>query len=164
MPGGIRTRWRSTPFHGALTKEEVAFIERIDCCFPYAETDKAQRLIAEACSLSPNAVFTVLYELACAPATALATQQPRRALLSCVEAQFTHPLLPLLADIARRMIDRDALPVSDAIAAMRAVAAYRNEYAALNIPYMSCDDVNGEADAVYNQVVQAWQLESNSPT
>ncbi|ALV04768.1 2-oxoglutarate-Fe(II)-dependent oxygenase superfamily protein [Roseateles depolymerans] len=39
---------------------------------------------------------------------------------------------------------------------MQAVAQYPNEYNALAIAYFSCDDKNGEADALHQRITRAW--------
>jgi hypothetical protein len=71
---------------------------------------------------------------------------------------FKHPVANLVAEAAVARIDGDDLTVEDAIDRMHKVASHRNLQAALAILSMSCDDVDGEVDVVYEAIIQGWKI------
>lgn len=139
---------------------EREFIESIDCCFPYSDGEAAPRLIEVACAMSANAAFMVVYELACPPRHERVTRDVLQALLAQVEARLNHPLKAVVLPIARTRIDGNEITVGDAVVAMRKIAAYVDQYNALAIACMSCDDRDGEAERVYEEVVRSWKASS----
>lgn len=136
---------------------EVEFIEAIDCRFPYGDQAKARELIELGVRISPNASFMVLHEI-CRPPRAV--KRDPLALLELAaswEGTFQHPLVCVVLPIAKSMIQDQLVSVGEAMAAMREVAVYRGQYNALAIPYLACDDDNGEADALHKEITRAWR-------
>lgn len=140
---------------------EREFCDSIDCCFPYTHGERAAHLIHVACALSPTAVLTVVHELARAPKSANAPADVRHRLLDLVERNFTHPALSIVLPIARTMIDGDDVPVDIAIAAMNQLDRDAQSGVALNIACFSCNDVDGVADATYEQIAASWKRLAN---
>jgi hypothetical protein len=144
-------------FSLGLIVTEQAFIDSIDCQFPYTDRDAGRRLVLKACDLSANAAFAVLDELARPGAGADAPVEIREELISLLAHRLEHPLVPILVPVARRLVAGCELSVSEALACMGAIRFHSGQYAALSLAYMSCDDVAGEADGVYKEVVKSWQ-------
>jgi hypothetical protein len=136
---------------------EQAFIDSIDCQFPYTNRGIGRRLVLEACELSPNAAFAVLDELARPGVGADAPVDIREELISLLEQTLKHPLAPILVPVARRLVAGGELSVPEALTCMSAVRSHRGQYAALSLAYMSCDDVAGEADDAFKEIVDSWQ-------
>lgn len=148
---------------------EQAFIDSIDCRFPYTDRDAGRQLVFEACCLSANAAFAVLNELARPGVGADAPVEVRQELISLLEDCLEHPsgalsmagvstLAPILVPVARRLVAGDELSVPEAVVCMQAIRSYSGQYAALSLAYMSCDDVAGEADALYKEIMNSWRM------
>lgn len=136
---------------------EVEFIEAIDCRFPYGDQAKARELIELGARISSNASFMVLHEICRPPKGAKVGSLVLLDLAASWEGIFGHPLVLVVLPIARSMIQDKLIPVGVAMAAMREVALYKDQYNALAIPYLACDDEKGEADALHIEITQAWQ-------
>ncbi|MES2842954.1 MAG: hypothetical protein V4794_21985 [Pseudomonadota bacterium] len=136
---------------------EVEFIEAIDCRFPYGDQARARELIELGARISPNASFMVLHEICRPPEGAKEDSLVLLELASSWEGIFEHPLVFVVLPIARSMIQDKLIPVGVAMAAMREVAFYKDQYNALAIPYLACDDKKGEADALHREITHAWQ-------
>lgn len=136
---------------------EVEFIEAIDCRFPYGDQAKAQELIELAARISPNASFMVLHEICRPPKGTKESSLVLLELATSWEGSIEHPLVSVVLPIAKSMIQDKLISVGVAIAAMREIAFYKGQYNALAIPYLACDDEDGEADALHREVTHAWQ-------
>jgi len=140
---------------------EQAFIDSIDCRFPYTDRDAGRHLVFEACHMSANAAFAVLNELARPGVGADAPVEVRQELISVLEDTLKrrpHPLAPILVPVARRLVAGDKLSVPEALVCMQAIRSYSGQYAALSLAYMSCDDVAGEAEALYKEIINSWRM------
>lgn len=137
--------------------EEREFIESIDCRFPYSDRESALRLIKAACSISSNAAFAVAQELARPPRSIAVGRDVLHGLLGELEMQFEHPLKSVIFPIARRMIDGEEISVPESLAAMRQVEPFAHQVNALAIPYHACDDLEGEADRAWEEIVVSWK-------
>ena len=135
---------------------EAEFSDLIDARFPYGKSGEALKLVELACSISPNAAFMVAEELARPPRSARVSRHRREILLGELERRFDHPLKERIFTIARRLIGGCELAVPEALEAVRAIASYPGQYAALNIAYFSADDVAGDVDQAKQQVVGRW--------
>lgn len=136
---------------------EVEFIEAIDCRFPYGDHAKACELIGLGKRISPNASFMVLHEICRPPRGAKVSTLVLLELAASWESTFEHPLVSIVLPIAKSMIQGKPVSVGVAMAAMREVAFYKDQYNALAITYLACDDEKGEADALHKEVTHAWQ-------
>jgi hypothetical protein len=136
---------------------EIEFIEAIDCRFPYGNLAEAHKLIALGTSISTNASFMVLHEI-CRPPKGTQERLPILLELAVVwEGTFDHPLVSVVLPIAKSMIKDELVSVDTAMTAMQKVALYKNQYNALAIPYLACDDLDGRADALHKKITHAWQ-------
>ncbi len=135
---------------------ETEFIEAIDCRLPYGDVQAVQRIIERAQGISSNAAFMALHEI-CRPPRSKKLSLEQHLLLLRIWAQAVdHPLCAQILPIAETVLRGADVPVPVAMAAMQAVAQYPNEYNALAIAYFSCDDKNGEADALHQRITRAW--------
>ena len=135
---------------------EASFANQIDARFPYDDLRVGLGLAEQGCAISSNAAFMVAEELARPPYGASAPRSHRLAVLDRIAELDRHPLCPLIVQVTRRQIDGEELPVAEAISVMKEIAAYPGQYAALSIAYFACDDVDGEADAVFEEVRSSW--------
>jgi hypothetical protein len=134
---------------------EQAFLDQIDCRFPYRDPDRCRELIVRGIDLSANAAFGVLMEI-CRPwRSAKAAPAQLNALLKFWREGCHHPAAPMMADIAAARIARRELSEDEAIAAMNALAKYHGLYAALAIVYAACSDPD-RIDALDDAIRQIW--------
>lgn len=81
---------------------ESAFIQHIDCNFPYRNPLQWRPLVSRAARLSPNAAFMVVHEVCRLPSSVQLSLRERQAILNHLLRRFRHPLV------------RDLKPVMDA--------------------------------------------------
>lgn len=140
---------------------EQEFYLRVDCNFPYHDPPEAARLTKLACSISSNAAFLVVHELARVPAGAQVDPQILLGMLRDVDDCLDHPLKPQVFTIARRMIMGDKLALPEVLQVMHQLAAYPNEYPALNVVYFSGAEAWDEVEALYDRIVSDWKAGSD---
>lgn len=144
---------------GEARETEVAercFCDSIDCCFPYDDRERASALVREACSISTTAAFCVASELARPPRSAGVTTTRLLELLDELSVGFEHPSKDLVLSVARRMAVGEELPVAESIALMGQLHSDASGWSALALILMSCDDVDGEAEAAYERTLGSW--------
>ena len=134
---------------------EQEFIESIDFNFPYQDDLKAIELIDQARGISLNASYMVLHEIVRAPNEVSSTV--RKKLYDQWLNGFNHSSLPIVREAAESLFSGRDLPVSRAIELMEKMASEEGQYCALGIIYFSCDDQDGKADDLYNQIIEKWQ-------
>lgn len=137
---------------------EAEFSSLIECRFPYRSREESIRLIELACSISTNAAFMVADELARPPRSLRVSKRRREALLGELDSRFEHALKQSVFPIVRRRIAGAELTIPEAVAAIRRIGSHPGQYAALVIAYMSADDVTGEVDEAYQEVLASWRL------
>lgn len=137
-----------------MTEDE--FTSNIDCQFPYDSPREWRRLIGMARDISPNAVFMIIHELCLPPRSSGAAATTRLRIYRCIQQRFRNPLLTRLDSLFLAVISGSTVPVGTAGAAMRQVARYREQYAALAICYFSCDDRLGRNDTLYDAITSEW--------
>lgn len=136
---------------------EAAFLNAIDCRFPYADERQWRALIAEGHAISANAAFGVLEEIARKPAGNLVRPEEQLAMVAAWAEGATHPLTPLVLEAATAIITDELHSVERVLALFAQIRAYPHQYCALNIASFACDDVNGHADAAYEEIIAAWR-------
>jgi hypothetical protein len=141
-----------------MTEEQ--FIASVDCCFPYGDLAAGRALIDQACGISPNAAFMIAHELARPPRSAAAPKGARGELLAYLASRLVHPLAPLVIAFAERLLDGSYVPVAEAARVMLEIKSFPGQYCALGLAYMACDDVDGEADGLYEDILREWQTVS----
>jgi hypothetical protein len=137
---------------------EFKFIDKIDCNLPYSDLKACESLIDEAKRISPNAVFTVIEELARIPVSERdkVSEFELKSLLQMTISDFEHPLLDLLLPTVELMIEKKEQSVDNAILLMNEIENYPGLWGALSLAYFSCDDVEGIADRKYDDVREKW--------
>jgi len=68
-----------------------------------------------------------------------------------------HPLSAAVVEAAKALIMGCDLSVARVLDLMSKVQNHLNQYQALNIVYFACDDVDGRADAKYEEIVSGWK-------
>src|SRR5260370_41382687 len=106
-----------------LVVTEQAFIDSIDCRFPYPDRDAGGQLVFEAGCLSSNAVLAVLDELARSAVGIDAPVEIRQELISLLENTLKHPaagisfvcaaLAPILVPVSRRLVAGGELSIPE---------------------------------------------------
>lgn len=139
--------------------EEIQFLDKIDCNFPYLDRQKSECLIVQAASLSTNAIFSVIEELCRIPESdrAKISIEQLLDLLSLTASKLNHPLKKLIVDVADKMIRRQQLTVDEAIIKMQTVQKYPGQFAALSILYFSCDDKNERLEPIWDSILNGWK-------
>lgn len=138
--------------------QELEFIDKIDSNFPYHDHAQCLKLIDEAISISPNAVFAVVEEICRIP------DEDRENtsflflndLLKTIDKKFEHPLKDLVFKIAKRMLQQEETPVEEAALNLERVRKYPMQYSAMNILYYSCFDDEGKLDQVWDSIIKEW--------
>ena len=137
---------------------ETKFIDKIDSKFPYSDTKVSKNLIEEAKSISPNAVFTIIEEIARIPISERekVSESELKNLLNQTISNFKHPLLDHLLPTIDLMIENKEQTVDNAIILMNEIENYPGLWGALSLVYFSCDDVNGIADQKFDKIREKW--------
>jgi hypothetical protein len=139
-------------------RTEAQFIEAIDCRFPYADERHALELIDEGCAISANAAYMVVHELARRPHGNKLADSTCLKLLDLVDARFTHPVKDLVLGVARRMVQRERVPLEECAAIMRDVGRHRDQYNALAVVYFACEDDQMETvERLHDDIIAAWR-------
>jgi len=137
---------------------EIEFLNRIRCAFPYNDSNENVRLINEAATLSPNALFSVIEELCRIPESERinVTTETLNELLILTARKLNHPLKELIVETANKMINEQELIVEDVIHKMKTVQEYPGQFAALSILYSSCDDKEEKLEPIWDSIVKTW--------
>lgn len=141
-----------------MTEQE--FADSIDCKFPYRDEAAWKRAMETASAISANACFIALEEVCRVPKGRRVSKRDRRRMLEYWQARCDHPLKEIVLPFAIALIEDRTIPLPEAFEGIRAAAQYPGQYAAMNIVYFSCDDEDGEADALYKAVVARWETAS----
>jgi uncharacterized protein with ATP-grasp and redox domains len=136
--------------------DEVTFITTIDCQFPYADEQAWQSIAIQGATISDNAAFAVLHEICCAP-IGEASAALQHKMLEFWVTQYSHPISPIVVEAGKAIIDQTDLPLETVLKYMDQIAPYYGLYNALAIVYFACDDITGEADKKYNEILGKWQ-------
>lgn len=142
-----------------MTQEnEIEFLNKIDCNFPYHDRQESLRLIELASTLSTNALFSVIEELCRIPESERldVSTETLLDLLAAAANKLNHPLKEFIVDTANKIIHRQELAVDDAILKMQTVQKYPGQYAALSILYFSCDDKEERLEPVWDDIINEW--------
>lgn len=134
---------------------EQEFIESIDFNFPYQDEVKAIELIDQARGISLNASYMVLHEIVRAPNEVSSIVGKK--LYDQWLNGFNHGSFPIVREAAESLLSGRELTVSRAIELMQQMESEKGQYCALGIIYFSCDDQDGKADDLYNQIIEQWQ-------
>lgn len=139
---------------------EKEFMNEIDCIFPYSDKTKCLQLIDKAVSISPASVYAIVYELAYLP-----NNENREALastllelLDVIDCKFEHPLKAMVFEVVRVLIHGQHISAEESNSKMLELKDCEDAGIPFNIIYFACDDVNGDTEAVYNEVVEYWKL------
>lgn len=135
---------------------EQAFIEQIDCRFPYDDWEACTKIIDQGIAISPNAAYFVLHEIARPPHGGKPSTDRLRQLLGYWRARFTHPAAAAMKEVAAAIIAGSSLPVEEVIARMEKIAEFRGLHAALDVLYFACDDVDGRLEPVVGAIRRRW--------
>jgi hypothetical protein len=140
------------------TMLELDFIDRIDGAFPYNNRQESLKMIDEALSISANAVFAVIEEIARIPdeERELVPFLSLSDLLNTIEKKFEHPLKPAVLKTARNMLAQVETDVDEAVNNIKSLNKYPRLYAALNIFYYSSFDESGVLDKAWDDVIKEW--------
>ena len=142
------------------TDEEIKFLSKIDCNFPYDNKQECLQLIDEAILLSTNAVFSVAEEICRVPISkeGKVEKQFLIDLLNLIRAKFSHPLKELILSAAERIVyKKQEQTIAEVISHMTIVKGYPGQFAALNILYFSCEDKDNKLDHVMDRIVNQWK-------
>ncbi len=127
---------------------EKAFLDQIDCNFPYHDRKQCLDLIDQSLSISANAVFAVVAELCRVPKSQKKTVSARflLELIDIIDSKFEHPVKEMALTAARKMVINEELSVDEAIAGIVHVSRYPGVFHAWSIFYFSCNDSDGILD------------------
>lgn len=137
---------------------EIQFLDKIDCNFPYLDRQESLRLIEQASTLSTNALFSIIEELCRIPKS----ERPNVSietllyLLTLTANKVKHPIKGIIIETAGKMIRREELTVDDVILKMQTVQNYPGQFAALSILYFSCDDIDEKLEPIWDNIINEW--------
>ena len=137
---------------------ETEFIEVIDCRLPYEDKQRCCDLIELGAGISPNAAFMVLHEICRPPNSSTATAECLEILLAEWSARVRHPIVEIVLPTAIAMVRGESVSVASSMLAMQKISEYKHQFNALSIPYFACDDINGAADTLHQEIVAAWSV------
>lgn len=127
---------------------------------PYRDTDAARRLIDVGRTISTNAHFITLEEIARAPANAEVTAVEQLALMRYWADGFEHPLKDVLMVCAPALIEDRRLAVDQVLQIMDEIAPHAGAHGALNVAYFACDDTEERADVCWLEIARGWRGKS----
>jgi len=133
---------------------ELEFIQRIDCNFPYNNREKCSALIAQAVSISDNCAFMVLHELVRPPKKV----QPSliKELYEEWKNTFNHPLVEEIEVSVNALLNNVSLETSKGLEIMKKVENYPGQYNALALAYYSTNEKSGKVKSKHNSILRAW--------
>ena len=137
---------------------EIQFLDKIDCNFPYLDKQESLRLIEQASTLSTNALFSIIEELCRIPES----ERPNVSieilldLLTLTANKINHPIKDLIIETAGKIIRREELTVDDVILKLQTVQKYPGQFAALSILYFSCDDIDEKLEPIWDNIINEW--------
>ncbi len=145
-----------------MTRAEQLFYAKIDCRFPYNDRSKTSALIEEAIQLSDNSVFQIIDEIARIPHSERAHVSTDRleAILQEIQANYQHPLLASILDIATKMVHDTRIACADALKIMESIKAYTGLWGALMTVNEACEDEEGKVDAKYDEIRAFWNKDA----
>lgn len=138
---------------------EETFISSIDCCFPYEDESQWRKLILQGKSISDNATFMVLEEIARKPYGNPVSEKQQLEMVDAWESENKqHPLAKDIIEAAKAIIVHKPLPIATLLDYMNKVQEYRNQFCALNILYSACDEPDFEVvEEKYEKIVESWK-------
>jgi hypothetical protein len=145
---------------GNRPRSEAEFLNEIDCQFPYFDPERALALAAEACSISANAAFGVVYEICNVPRGVVADPETSEAVLRRIDTLFSHPVAKVILSLARGRIRGQHPTSSEQIDAMRRVSAFPGQYYALQVALYAGDPEDpwdDDLDRVYDEILADWK-------
>lgn len=151
------------------SQEEIEFIEKINCNFPYQDKELCIQLIKESAAISDNAIFTVVEELCRIPPMnrSIASHEYLLELLEITAKEINHPLKEMVLNTARVMIVEKVISVDEAIENMKIIRDYPGQWGALSIMYFSCDDtegIGGKLEYTFDSIRDEWNSTSTPST
>lgn len=138
---------------------EADFIAAFESDFPYENPELARSLIQQAVACSPNAAFFIALKLVRPPQERRVAATRRLELLSVLRAQLKHPLASLVLGVAERIIYGQRLHPDEVCRHIYEVAAFPGEYAALNIVFLSSEEMNDIVNTIYDMTIAGWQTD-----
>lgn len=137
---------------------EIQFLDKIDCNFPYQDKQESLRLIEQASSISTNALFSIVEELCRIPESERpnVSTETLLDLLTLTANKINHPLKRIIVETADKMIRREELTVDDVLLKMQTVQKYPGQFAALSILYFSCDDKDEKLESTWDNIISKW--------
>jgi hypothetical protein len=130
----------------------------IDARFPYGDEAEWKRLIDLGRSISPNAHFITLCEIARPPRGAEVTSARQAEMVRHWVTDFEHPLKELACGFAIAQIEGRKLPVDYVLRVMDEIAHHhKGQWGVLSLALTACDDVDDLADTRYDAIKSAWE-------
>jgi hypothetical protein len=136
--------------------QEDAFIEKIDGSFPFDDRDACLALIQEAASISPNACFQVIKEIACIEDFQRGDMDENElnALLNEIKGKFDHPMKELVIKAAQKLIEKTELSLNETMTGLEELKKYQDLYPVLSILCLANYDES--LDTKWDEVAAVW--------
>jgi len=141
-----------------IQENEMEFLNKIDCNFPYQDRQESIGLIELASRISTNALFSVIEELCRIPESVRpnVSTETLLELLDTTANKLNHSLKEFIVDAANKMILCQEQTVDETILKMYTVKKYLGQYAALSILYFSCDDKEERLEYGWDLIISSW--------
>lgn len=139
-----------------MKSQEAAFIRKIDCAFPYTDFDMAEKLIEEACAISANAAFMVLFELSNPGKGATYSLAQIRSLLTIWQGKISHPLRDIVLSLVEKKLDLENISNDEIVSAMIRCAEQQGSLMALNTVYNCLPEAAEDIDALYESLASRF--------
>ena len=141
--------------------DDREFEALIDCRFPYGDAHAWRRIVDLGRSISPNAHFTTLDEIARPPAGAQVTAAEQREMAVYWAAGFEHPLKDAVLECAMARIEHRELSVEHVLRVMDEIAVHEGQWGVLVVAVFACDDVEDRAYARFDTIKTSWEARLN---
>jgi hypothetical protein len=138
--------------------KELEFIDNLDGKFPYENRNDCVKLIDEAISISPNALYAIVEEIARIP------DEDREIipflslldLLKAIDTKFNHPLKKMILKVASNMVKGQETSLEETLLNLEEVRKFPRLFSALNIVYYSCFGDEKKLNAAWDNIIKEW--------
>jgi hypothetical protein len=141
--------------------KELEFIDKIEDNFPFDDYIECVKLIDEAITISPNAVFSVVEEICKKASEKNVSKAALINFLKQIDSKFNHPLRKLILETAQLIILKEKISIDETIKNIEVLKAYPMQYAALSILCFYITDVDGKLEKNWKNITAEWNNGEN---
>lgn len=139
---------------------EKDFLDIIDCKFPYNNLEKWKDLIDAGLKISDTCIYWIIHELVRVPKS-LKNKVKKSNLLYFIDYinnTFSWTLKTEIIDFSYKLINSQFIDKVEILVLMEKVKTSMQDSIFLNILYFSIDDIDGNIEKKYNEIIDYWNV------